>query len=127
MIKNIKHLKIAFKIKTNFIFKNSAKFCFQSANNNNNLNNEKTNFENNSTLKDEKLIEYPEIVDYLFNKSVKGKKNPCFEVYSSQIEILSQPMDFYLAIIVQIDYFILETNKKCKRKNLYLYSLFRNW
>jgi hypothetical protein len=34
-------------------------------------------------------IEYPEL-----------KKLPCFEVYSSQIEILNQPMDFYLALIV---------------------------
>lgn len=43
---------------------------------------------------------YPDVLKYFFNKSVKDKKLPCFEVYSSQIEILHQPMDFYLAILV---------------------------
>jgi hypothetical protein len=45
-------------------------------------------------------IEYPDIIRLLFEKNVKLKKLPCFEVYSSQIEILNQPMDFYLALIV---------------------------
>jgi hypothetical protein len=36
-----------------------------------------------------------------FEKNIKNKKLPCFEVYSSQIEILNQPFDFYLAIIVK--------------------------
>ena len=37
----------------------------------------------------------------LYNKGVKQKKIPCFEVFSSQIEILTQPIDYYLAIIVR--------------------------
>ena len=43
------------------------------------------------------------LLSNLFNKGVKQKKIPCFEVYSSQIEILSQPIDYYLAIIVRIN------------------------
>jgi hypothetical protein len=46
--------------------------------------------------------DYPEPVKFLFDLNVKKKKLPCFEVYSSQIEILNQPMDYYLAIIVKI-------------------------
>jgi hypothetical protein len=44
---------------------------------------------------------YPEIIKCFFEKNIKNKKLPCFEVYSSQIEILNQPFDFYLAIIVK--------------------------
>jgi hypothetical protein len=43
---------------------------------------------------------YSNSLKYLFNTNIIGKKLPCFEVYSSQIEILNQPMDFYLAILV---------------------------
>ncbi len=46
--------------------------------------------------------EYPEILKLLFEKNIKNKKLPSFEVYSSQIEILNQPMDFYLAILVNL-------------------------
>jgi hypothetical protein len=46
------------------------------------------------------------ILNYFFSKNIKQKKVPCFELYSSQIEILNQPMDFYLAMIVlKIFYF----------------------
>jgi hypothetical protein len=56
-----------------------------------------TNMSNDKT-------EYPDIIKYFFDFNIKHKKLPCFEVYSSQIEILNQPMDFYLAIIVSIFY-----------------------
>jgi len=42
------------------------------------------------------------LLNNIFNRGVKQKKIPMFEVYSSQIEILSQPIDYYLAIIVRI-------------------------
>jgi len=43
---------------------------------------------------------YSEVVKFLFENNIVKKKVPCFEVYSSQIEILQRPFDFYLAIIV---------------------------
>jgi hypothetical protein len=46
--------------------------------------------------------DYPDPVKFLFELNVKKKKLPCFEVFSSQIEILNQPMDYYLAVIVKI-------------------------
>jgi hypothetical protein len=64
-----------------------------------------SNTEDTNKMKQEKEIEYPKILKTLFEKNVKLKKIPCFEVYSSQIEILHQPMDFYLAIIVNIYFF----------------------
>lgn len=63
--------------------------------------------ENTKQEKEKKnKTEYPEIIKMLFEKNVKLKKLPCFEVYSSQIEILHQPMDFYLAIIVKLTFII---------------------
>lgn len=59
-------------------------------------------FNNKNRCTQGRSEEYSELLRYLFDKNVKGKKLPCFEVYSSQIEILSQPMDFYVAIIVDI-------------------------
>jgi hypothetical protein len=43
---------------------------------------------------------FSDTIKKLFDLNIKTKKIPCFEVYSSQIEILNQPMDYYLAIIV---------------------------
>ncbi len=40
------------------------------------------------------------LLNNIFSKGVKQKKIPMFEVFSSQIEILNQPIDYYLAIIV---------------------------
>ena len=40
------------------------------------------------------------LLKYLFEKNVKEKKIPAFKFYSSQIEIITQPSDFYLSIIV---------------------------
>ena len=71
----------------------SKKFC--SSNNS-------SQSKENLNRKEEKKHEYPEIVKMLFENNVKLKKLPCFEVYASQIEILHQPMDFYLAVIVRI-------------------------
>lgn len=34
----------------------------------------------------------------LFDELVKVKKNPCFEVSSNQIEIITAPVDYYLAL-----------------------------
>ena len=72
----------------------SKKFC---TSNNSSQNKENLN------RQEENKHEYPEIVKMLFENNVKLKKVPCFEVYASQIEILHQPMDFYLAIIVRIN------------------------
>ena len=48
-----------------------------------------------------------EILKILFNNNIKHKKVPCFEVFSSQIEILNRPFDYYLAIIVITPIFIM--------------------
>jgi hypothetical protein len=45
---------------------------------------------------------FPTILHQLFRLNIKDKKLPCFQVFSSQIEILDLPTDFYLAIIVYI-------------------------
>ena len=55
---------------------------------------------NKNTSLNEELNEYPELLKDIFEFNIKTKKIPCFEVYSSQVEILNQPFDFYLAIIV---------------------------
>ena len=34
----------------------------------------------------------------MFNHLIKERKSPCFEVRSSQIEILKDPVDYYLAL-----------------------------
>ncbi len=44
---------------------------------------------------------YTDTMKLFFENNIKNKKLPCFEVYSSQIEILQQPMDYYLALIVK--------------------------
>lgn len=59
-----------------------------------------TNDNNNNTYSEGNTAQYPDVLKYFFENNIKTKKLPCFEVYSSQIEILNQPMDFYLAIIV---------------------------
>ena len=41
-------------------------------------------------------------LSYLFNKNIKDYKTPAFKFYSSQIEILSTPSEFYLSLIVSI-------------------------
>jgi len=66
-----------------------------------------SNTEDSNKMNQDKEFEYPEILKTLFEKNVKLKKIPCFEVYSSQIEILHQPMDFYLAIIVRTYFYLL--------------------
>lgn len=48
--------------------------------------------------------DYPEVLKMLFENNILKKKLPCFEVYSSQIEILNSPFDYYLAIIVYFFY-----------------------
>ena len=35
---------------------------------------------------------------FLFNKLVKERKSPCFEVQSSQIKIINDPQEYYLAL-----------------------------
>ncbi|CAI2359828.1 unnamed protein product [Moneuplotes crassus] len=39
-----------------------------------------------------------DLLELLFTKIVKERKSPCFEVYGSQIEILTSPEDYYLAL-----------------------------
>lgn len=75
------------------MYHNQKRFC---------TSNNSSQNEENLNRQEEKKNEYPEIVKMLFENNVKLKKVPCFEVYASQIEILHQPMDFYLAIIVRI-------------------------
>ena len=36
----------------------------------------------------------------LFEECVKKRRNPCFELHSSQIQILKEPIDYYLALNV---------------------------
>jgi hypothetical protein len=74
-----------------FNYQYAKNFCEQ---------NKDTRQEHNETSS--KFKDYPEIIKLLFEQNIKNKKLPCFEVYSSQIEILNQPFDFYLAIIVKI-------------------------
>ena len=77
------------KLSRNFKYINNfKKFCTQ-------------NKPEQTTIK----TEYPDMVKYFFDLNIKTKKLPCFEVYSSQIEIFNQPMDFYLAIIVNLKNF----------------------
>jgi hypothetical protein len=75
----------------------NSKKCFSS-------NTTQQNEDNKNNINEENKQEYPNIVKMLFENNVKLKKLPCFEVYASQIEILHQPMDFYLAIIVRIKF-----------------------
>ena len=63
-----------------------------------NKNNSSNNYSENES--DQNKIIYPEVIKTLFENNIKIKKLPCFEVYSSQIEILHLPMDFYLATLV---------------------------
>ena len=35
---------------------------------------------------------------FLFDKLVKERKSPCFEVQSNQIKIISDPTEYYLAL-----------------------------
>lgn len=72
---------------TRNIFKNTRKF-----------------FASNETKYNEETKDYPELIKSFFEFNIKTKKIPCFEVYSSQVEILNQPFDFYLAIIVKFSF-----------------------
>lgn len=40
------------------------------------------------------------LLDTLFDYNVKHNKIPAFKFHSSQLEIINQPSDFYLSIIV---------------------------
>ena len=41
---------------------------------------------------------------FLFNHLIKERKSPCFEVPNSrQIEILTEPLDYYLALLKLIE------------------------
>lgn len=35
---------------------------------------------------------------FIYDELVKERKSPCFELYSSQIQIISNPQDYYLAL-----------------------------
>jgi hypothetical protein len=58
-----------------------------------------------STNDNIEIENYPDLIKHFFENNIKSKKLPCFEVYSSQVEILNQPFDFYLAIIVRDNFF----------------------
>jgi len=45
---------------------------------------------------------YP-LLRTLFGEFVKKRRSPCFELHSSQIQILYQPIDYYLALNVPAD------------------------
>jgi hypothetical protein len=76
-------------------------FCEKNENKSSNIHENPSNSSNSSGISDDININYPEIIKGFFENNIKNKKLPCFEVYSSQIEILNQPFDFYLAIIVK--------------------------
>ncbi len=40
------------------------------------------------------------LLNTLYTELVKKRKSPCFELRSSQIQVLTEPMEFYLALIV---------------------------
>jgi len=82
-----------------------------STNNKNKINDDINNNTNNNTENNINSQSEPnttnnkydsEIINLLFENNIQHKKVPCFEVFSSQIEILQRPFDFYLAIIVII-------------------------
>ena len=56
------------------------------------------------------------MLDLLFTKMVKEKKSPCFEVYGSQIEIITTPEDYYLAL----HKLLLESQFRINMSALYL-------
>lgn len=49
----------------------------------------------NTDFEDSKSIE-----DFIFNKGILDLKVPAFKFYSSQIQILREPSEFYLSLIV---------------------------
>lgn len=98
---NIYHNKYSFSTS------NEKEFSEQSSHRQNENSTKNTNQTNNSQNNHINYEQHP-ILKYFFSKNIKTKKLPCFEVYSSQIEILNQPMDFYLALIV--NYLILMIN-----------------
>lgn len=40
---------------------------------------------------------------FVFDNLIKSRKAPCFEVYSSQIQIIQEPVDYYLALHVSLN------------------------
>ncbi len=113
-----------------------SKFYYSYENQNNSNSRDKYNPDQNRKSNDNyndnnrETLNYEDfpIIKYLFSKNIKTKKLPCFEVYSSQIEILNQPMDFYLAIIVFnifIIFIIIQIN--ISYKSLYYSHLLINF
>ena len=47
------------------------------------------------------MKKFSQAQQFLFQHLVKERKSPCFEVRSSQIEILKDPVDYYLALHVR--------------------------
>ena len=35
---------------------------------------------------------------FVFDHLIKERKSPCFELYSSQVQVLTNPQDYYLAL-----------------------------
>lgn len=82
---------------------NNNKKLFSSndtTNNDNEENIKKNDIENENIVREEDSI-----LNYLFEYNIKNNKTPAFKFYPSQIEILNQPSDFYLAIIVRFNYY----------------------
>jgi hypothetical protein len=48
-------------------------------------------------------------LEFMFNNFTKTTKQPFFKVYSSQIEVLKEPIDFY--IYLHVSYQFLERNQ----------------
>lgn len=46
------------------------------------------------------------LLNTLFEELVKKRKSPCYELFSSQIQILYEPIDFYLALNVFFEFVI---------------------
>jgi hypothetical protein len=47
------------------------------------------------------MNKYSKAQEFLFKYLIKDRKSPCFEVRSSQIEVLKDPVDYYLALHVR--------------------------
>lgn len=76
----------------------------------------KSSFTEKANTSEKENNSYSDTLKFMFESNILNKKLPCFEIYSSQVEILTQPMDFYLAIIVNIDVILKKLIKQAKER-----------
>ena len=62
-------------------------------------------------------MKFSKAQSFLFQNLVKDRKSPCFEVRSNQIEILKEPLDYYLALhVIKFPSYIFARNSSKKAK-----------